>query len=194
MALCLVALPLWPACRHPAAGHDQVSAAKKTCLDQSLQSGRMGDFRLSEKSSLRIPHQFTFTNRDSVLKIEVFPNLDREAAETLLQDAIMGVHALYANALSPYPGDISHRIESNPKFRPQFFTRTVGGVTFSYFVLFANERLGYGATADDLVRYRSLVGWLHCGPSGNFYKVRLFKPLTTENRELEELFLSLRCP
>jgi hypothetical protein len=185
---------LLAACRHTPARHGEPDRAAPRSLEHALGAGQVKDFRLAEKIVGRATTQFTLTNADSVLKVEVFSGLDKEAAETLLQDGIMSLQALYANALSPYPGDISHRIESSPELRPRFLSRTLRGATYSYFLLFTNERLAYGASSQESARYRSLLGWFHCEPAGNFYKVRIFKPLASAPQDLEELFLGLGCP
>jgi hypothetical protein len=190
----LLAVVLFSACRHVSGESVQAKGRTPLSLQQALNLGRVDGYLLAERSAGRASMLFTLTNRERTMKIELFPDLEAEAARAIVQDGIMSLQALYANALSPYPGDISHRLEASPKFRPQFFTNTVGNVTYSYFLLFANERLSYGATAEDLVRYKSLLGWFHCGPAGNLYKVRLFVPLTTESRELEEFLVGLCCP
>jgi hypothetical protein len=103
------------------------------------------------------------------------------------------LQALYANALSPYPGDISHRMVAREKFRPRFFTKEADGNSHQYFLLFASERQGYGVTSEDSVRFKSLLGWFYCAGERRFCKVRYFAPLTTSDSELVRLFLSLGC-
>ena len=112
----------------------------------------------------------------------------------MLEDGIMGVQALYANALSPYPGDISKEVVSDGRFRPQLVRTNRNGQPRDYVLLFANDRLGYGATTADAARYRSLLGWFYCERTDVFYKVRCFIPLTERKEELETFFLSLSCP
>jgi len=135
----------------------------------------------------------TLTNHHSVAKIEVLEHIDAADVETLLQDGIMGIQALYANALSPYPGDISNQVTTDPSFRPCLFRATNAPLAYTYFVLYANDRFGYGATTKDSVKFKSLMGWLYCSSRQEFFKVRLFVPPTTDDRELEALFTSLRC-
>jgi hypothetical protein len=136
---------------------------------------------------------YTFTNAASVSKIEVLEQIEAPDASVLVQDGVMGIQALYANALSPYPGDISNQVTGDPAYRPRFFQVTNATVSFTYFLLYANERLGYGATTKDSVKYKSLLGWFHCANRKEFFKVRLFVPLATSDRDLEALLFSLRC-
>ncbi len=137
---------------------------------------------------------YTFTNGTSVSKIEVLEQIEPSDAATLMQDGVMGIQALYANALSPYPGDISNKVETDPAYRPRLIQVTNDAVPFTCFLLYANDRLGYGATTKDSVKFKSLMGWLYCAARKEFLKVKLFVPLAMSDRDLEALFFSLRCP
>ena len=137
---------------------------------------------------------YTFTNGTSVSKIEVLEQIEPPDAATLMQDGVMGIQALYANALSPYPGDLSNKVETDPAYRPRLLQLTNDAVPFTCFLLYANDRLGYGATTKDSVKYKSLMGWLYCAARKEFFKVKMFVPLAMSDRELEAMFFSLRCP
>jgi hypothetical protein len=137
---------------------------------------------------------YTFTNGTSVSKIEVLERIESSDANLLIRDGVMGIQALYANALSPYPGDISNKVETDPAYRPRLVQVTNAALISTYFLLFANDRLGYGATTKDSVKFKSLVGWFHCATRLEFFKVKVFVPLSISDRDLEAIFLSLRCP
>jgi len=151
-------------------------------------------FHTSEIQSRRFSTEMTFTNAERVVKIEIIPELDQEGAQTLLNDSIMGVQALYANALSPYPGDISRQVVSDRRFSPELVRTNWGSGARQYMLLFANDRLGYGAVTADVVKYRSLLGWTYCDRARIFYKVRYFAPLNARREELENFFRLLECP
>ena len=137
---------------------------------------------------------YTFTNGTSVAKIEVLEHIEPPDAGVLIQDGVMGIQALYANALSPYPGDISNKVASDPAYRPRLVQVTNAAIRSTYFLLYANDRFGYGATTKDSVKFKSLVGWFHCAARKEFFKVKLFAPLTIGDRDIEAMFFSLRCP
>jgi len=158
-----------------------------------LKSPRLRDFTLTETDKGRSSTRYTLSAKERVLKIEVMRDVDKEAAEALRNDGIMGLEALYAHALSPYPGDISNTVVGDAQFRPKFFRKEIGQTTYSYYLLFANQRMGYGATTADSVKFKSLMGWIYCDASKEFYKVKYFLPLEAATSELERLFLSLLC-
>ena len=135
----------------------------------------------------------TFTNQTSISRIEVLEQIEPADAKVLMQDGVMGIQALYANALSPYPGDISNKVTTDPAYRPRFVQATNSANQFAYFILYANDRLGYGAATKDAVKFKSLAGWFYCSARKEFFKVKLFVPMTANDRDLEAAFLSLRC-
>jgi hypothetical protein len=61
-------------------------------------------------------------------------------------------------------------------------------------LLFANDRLGHGASTAEAAKSRSLPGWLCCEKAQKLCKLKMFIPAEEGERALEELFLSLRCP
>lgn len=159
-----------------------------------LSSPRLASYRQAEVQERRFSTEITLTNRDDIIKIEVIPNLDRAGAQQLTDEGMMNIEALYANALSPYPGDISNTIVSDSRYRPQRLRANRDGIPLDYFLLYANQRLGYGAATADTVKYRALLGWIYCEQAGRLYKVRCFMPLMTPPEEMKALFLSLVCP
>lgn len=157
-------------------------------------SEQLKPFALADQVSRRFSTEYTLTNGPRILKIEAVPNLDRENAERLVQESLMNVEALYASALSPYPGDISRQVVPDTRYQPEFVRTNLHGLTYRYYLVYANERLGYGAVTPDVVKYRSLVGWLYCEPSQTLFKIRYYIPLPTPRSELESLLLSCTCP
>lgn len=157
-------------------------------------SKALAAFHFVDAHQRRISTELTFTNGPQLLKIEFVPDLGREGAKIMLDDGVMGVQALYANALSPYPGDISREVVTDTRYLPTLIRTNWNGRASAYALLYANDRFGYGAMAADAVRYRALVGWFYCEKTDVFYKVRCFLPLTSRREELEALFLSLDCP
>ena len=135
---------------------------------------------------------YTLTNGNWTAKLDVYDHTELRDAETLIEDGILGIEALYANALSPYPGDLSSQVSGDPRFRPRLVTNNVPPAK-RHFVLYANGRLGYGASTADALRFKSLLGWIYCPREKELWKIRLFAPLTTPDPELDSLFRALRC-
>jgi hypothetical protein len=178
----------------PASPADAAAKPAAPAIAPLLRSKELAAFQLSDEVKRRFSTEYTFTNRERVLKLEVVSHIDRDNAEVLLKEGVMNVEALYANALSPYPGDISKQVVSDARFHPQFVRTNLNQLTYQYYLVFANERLGYGAVTPDVVKYRSLVGWLYCETAQTLYKLRYFAPLSTPRADLETFFQSFTCP
>ena len=129
------------------------------------------------------------------LRVSVTPNVSAEAAAQLQAEGVLALEALYADALSAYPGDVSKRIVAEDRFRPELRRVKVGGVERPYFRLFATERFGYGSsTTEANAAYRSLLGWVYCARSRRLYKVRLFVAAAAAvNELLDAVFESALC-
>jgi|KBSSwiStaDraftv2_1062776.scaffolds.fasta_scaffold218745_2 hypothetical protein len=185
----------------PALSSPNGRVAEKAAEENPLPAGeswpdapRLKAFRLLETIQRGASTEYVLTNAGWLVKMEIIPGLDSESAKALLDESILSVEALYANALSPYPGDISKVVVSDRRYRPQLNRSSVQGQERAYYLLHATARFGYGASTADALRYRSLLGWFFCPSGGWFYKVRCFAPRTVAPEDLEGFFNSLACP
>ncbi len=167
---------------------------KVTSSLDSLTSPHLTRFTLVDTLSRRQSRVLIYKSTDSTLKIEALPNIDEKSAKQLEESGAMGIEALYASALSPYPGDISKKIVVDEKYRPGFIKKSRNGEVGSFYILFASERFGYGAGTADTVKFKSLIGWIYCKDSRTFYRLRYFGPLDIIDRKLETFFASFSCP
>ena len=159
-----------------------------------LGSPALPGFTFAGQDVTRDSTVYTLTNSSgSVARIEVLEHIEAADAETLVQDGVMGMQALYANALSAYPGDISNKIATDPAFQPRLVHLTNSAVRYTYMLLYANDRFGYGATTRDSVKYKSLIGWFFCEDRKEFFKVKLFAAPSQPDNSLERTLTSLRC-
>ena len=158
-----------------------------------LHSPELVRLSLTGSHKRRLSTLYTYESAGEILKIKVVPNVDAESARILAESGIMGIEALHAGELSPYPGDISKRILRNQAYRPRL--RKIPGPEGErvFYLLHANERLGFGAATPEGIRYRALIGWFYCESSSTWFQLKYFAPLATENDALERLFLSFTC-
>ncbi|MBI4584999.1 MAG: hypothetical protein HY717_13385 [Planctomycetes bacterium] len=132
-----------------------------------------------------------FANGERHLKIEHLP-VDAESAKTLIEEEVFAMEALHANALSPYPGDLSKEIAFPEKFKPRFRESDRGGIHRAWFLLHASARFGLGVSAADVVKYKALVGFFYSPEEGLFFTVKYFAPPAEADEEMEKVFFSLR--
>ena len=164
-----------------------------TISPATLTTPYLTQFSLVETFQKRRSKVFVYESSQSTLKIETIPEIDTEAAKKLEESGIVGIEALYASALSPYPGDISKEIVVDERYHPRFVRKAVNGRIGSFYILFASKRFGLGAGTADTVRYKALVGWIYCEDSRDFYRLKYFGPLDAGDDELEALFASCSC-
>ncbi|MDP8219115.1 MAG: hypothetical protein P9M03_10360 [Candidatus Theseobacter exili] len=183
---CLIILLVYSACCLSVLWADNIP-------EINLRSDRLSGFVLEKHNTVRERELYTFVSDDMIVKIEVIAGIDKESAETLIGNEIIGVKALYDNALSPYPGDISNRIVFNEKFRPVLKTINNKAVEYKYFLLFSNKRFGLGVGSDDLVEYKHLLGWFYCSEFSELHTVRCFISDAHSFSVIEDFFLGLTC-
>jgi hypothetical protein len=151
-------------------------------------------FALDDRIDRRFSTLYVLSRGPLVVKLERFRGIDATGAQSLVDEGQMGLEALYARALSPYPGDLSHKLVARKEYRPRYREVERAGTRYRYYLLYATRRLGYGAVTPEAAKVRALLGWLHCPSTRSFFKVRMYVPVERPHAELEEVFLSLRCP
>lgn len=190
----LVGVALWlQACQTPADPSPRATQTPEATL--GLAGPSLDSYELIETISRGLATLTIYTNLvhpDHVLKIETIQGIRAEDAKALVKDGVMGVEALYAQALSPYPEDLSRKIVSNPAFNPRLI-QPADKDAFPYILLYANDRMGYGATSREAIRYKSLVGWHYCPATESLHKVRFFHSLETPDTKLQEAFRAIEC-
>lgn len=150
-------------------------------------------FALVEERQDRFSKRETFIKDDRILRLETIADLDPDSAATLMREGALGIQALYANALSDYPDDLSQKVATPPRFRPVFVETVSGEVPRAYFLLYATDRLTVGAASDDTATKRALLGWVYCKDDQALYRIEVFAPRETEPKDLEDFFLTLSC-
>lgn len=165
------------------------------CDGIGISSEKLKGFRMIKKMSQRESEIYVFENdsEKAFLQIEKIEQINRKSAGILIQDKIVSVQAIYANAFSAYPGEVSNKIVCNDSFKPVYSERTMGDIFYRYYLLYSTERFGLGACSEDIVRYKHLLGWMYCPQMQRLYSVKYFMPLNNDFAELEQLFLSLSC-
>lgn len=127
------------------------------------------------------------------IDITRFKGIDEASAYTLMDEQITAVQALYENALSAYPGEVSNRIVCSEAFQPRYFEKVQKGAVYKYFLLYSTERFGLGACTKDSIAYQHLLGWLYCSQQEGLYVIRYFIPQGGGEDGMEQDFLSLSC-
>ena len=106
---------------------------------------------------------------------------------------ISAFDALYADAPSPYPGEVSNKIVCNDQFKPVYREEITDHASYKYFLLHSTERFGLGACTEDAIKYKHLIGWMYCPQKNMLFIIKYFTPLNNAFDDLEKIFLSFSC-
>jgi hypothetical protein len=153
-----------------------------------LKSYSLEEYNLQTDSEI-----FILRSKGRHLRIEKIMGIDEASARILSEDEIFSIKALYANILSPYPGEVSHQIVCNPQYQPQYFSYQNEQMRWEYVFLYSTDRFGLGACHEDILGYRHIIAWILCREKETLYIVRYYAPVTSSFEEMEKEILSLRC-
>lgn len=119
-----------------------------------------------------------FKKGNNQLKIDVWLHTEQPEAESIIKSHTIRMYTLYENAVSPYPGEISNAISCAQEYRPTYTIKQAGARETHFFTGYANDRLAFGACADDLIANRAAVAMFYCGEQKRLYKLELFFPIS----------------
>lgn len=174
---------------------EKILSSRDVLLDLGLLSDKLEKFEIDEYffDEHEIATKVTLRDSKNIFKIEAITDIDIKSADILINDKILTIKALYGNALSPYPGEISNELICNEKFMPEFNTKKTDRLSYSYFILFANDRFTYGACSEDLIEYKSILAWTYCDEKNIFYQFELFSSIESFSESNLELITSFSC-
>ena len=76
------------------------------------------------------------SEKKDLMRVEVKSKVEENEAEKYIEVEIARMKALFQNAASPYPGEISDEIECSEEFKPVLKTTKQTNVKMSYFSRF----------------------------------------------------------
>jgi hypothetical protein len=161
--------------------------------DNSFNLGISKDFieKFKWKQSSYTHDSVTFTgnNENSIIQIKVLKDINLEKANTYISDKMFMINSLFRGVSSPYPGALSNRIECPEEFKPVKLTNK----HFDYYIVYASSRFTYGVCSWDLIKYQSIIYFLHCNEEESLYYIKLFISTDKEISDYEKMLTSLKC-
>jgi len=124
-----------------------------------------------------------------ILKIKRMDDYTLEMSQQYILDKIFVINSLFREIHSPYPGELSNRIECPDEFKPE----KKSNMPFDYYIIYSTERLNYGACSYDLIKYKSINYFLYCNKQNEFYHVELFIPFIQNISVYEDSVKNLKC-
>lgn len=110
---------------------------------------------------------------NDLLRVDITSSVAKEQANRLIQTRIAKMKALFENATSPYPGEISDEIVCDKRFKPTFTSEGINGIPVSYFTGYLNSRLTYGACTEDQAVNKGIMTLFYCPAQRKVYQLEL---------------------
>ncbi|MFZ5845498.1 MAG: hypothetical protein ACOY0S_03465 [Patescibacteria group bacterium] len=136
------------------------------------------------------------TRDQDLLRAEVHSQVSSSQASQDVQAQITRMQALFAKAVSPYPGEISQEIVCGQKFTPEFKTYEKDGLLISYFNGYLNSRLVFGACTEDQAIYRGYFALFYCPKQKQLFQLEIIAPTHNFNKspqKYNQILESIRC-
>lgn len=130
--------------------------------------------------------------RNNTIRADLWMNISQEEAEVVIKNYTIKMYTIYEKAVSPYPGEVSNAISCDQQYRPKYSTEKNNEREKHVFVGYANERLVFGACADDIITKRAAVVMFYCEPQKRLYKFELFSPVKNSIEEFNKETNSLK--
>lgn len=153
------------------------------------------DFRLKEtyEENNNI-FRALFEKKDELLRVEVKSNIASNNVENIIKAETVRMKTLFANATSPYPGEVSNEIVCSKEFVPQYEETEVNGVKISYFTGYLNQRLVFGACTPDQTANRGVLALFYCPKNKQLFQVELIWPADKFNQDIaNQNISSIKC-
>ena len=146
-------------------------------------------FRLKGISETFDSTTFTGEYDNLFIKVNIFKNISQEKSNIYISDKIVLINSLFREINSPYPGQLSNRIECPEEFKPL----KISNYPFDYYVIYASSRYTYGVCSSELIEYRGILYFLYCDKPKNLYQIKLFIPIDQDILVYEKFLKSVRC-
>lgn len=164
---------------------------------QCLSMIGLDEFKLREtyENSLST-YRALLANNSDLLRVEVRSDLNPDEAANLITGQTVRMKTLFADAVAPYPGEITNEISCDSKFKPVYTEEKIYGIDISSFTGYLNDRLTFGACTDEQAAYRSILSLFYCPNQKKMYQVEIISPkdiFEKNEKKYREMAHSFRC-
>ncbi len=133
----------------------------------------MLNYLYTNRGSLQILF-LKFSDEGERLELKIVKNIEGEVANELISNNIVMFESIFELKRTGYPGQHTKYIECPEKFKPKYFEKYIAGDTFKYFIGFSNSNFVAGACSDDLVKYKSVYGFMYCNSTKTMIELDYF--------------------
>ena len=157
--------------------------------DFSLKSDFLDEFEILKTTENYDSKTIIGKKEDFIIKTKKVGDISLIEAENRINDKMFVINSMYRDISSPYSGTLSNRIECEDEFKP----KKIKNEPFDYYLIFATDRMTYGACSKDLIKYQAIMFFLFCEKSKNFFQIELYVPLNEDIVVFENELKDLSC-
>jgi hypothetical protein len=131
-----------------------------------------------------------------LLRANIRSGVSVSESNSHIQAQMSKIKALFENAASPYPGEISDEIECSDEYKPDFSLENINGVEVSYFTGYLNSRLILGACTEDQIVYKEIFALFYCPKQQQLFQIELIAPkdvFGADEVKYQKMLHSLDC-
>lgn len=125
-----------------------------------------------------------------VIKIEAITNINPDSAQRYIGEKQSMIDSLYKRIPSPYPGMVSKIIECPDQFKPKTENIEVEGEEICVYLLSSTPRFTYGASVEELIKYRGALAHIYRKTKKTLYQIEIFIPKQSFNEKAVLTLLS----
>lgn len=139
--------------------------------------------------------QALYHRNNDVAQVNIQRGIPESEAQGLIEHKVASITSLYEKRFVAYPDVISNEIVCADSFKPIVNNSENNGAKIRYLTGLATKRLTFGACADDLIFYKSLVAWYWCAGSNSLIQLELMIPKESPEAELtiQRTIQSISC-
>lgn len=137
----------------------------------------------------RFENKFFAENEGEIIKVKILNDLGTKEAEEYTTSQTVMLRGLFEPQLPPYPEFLTQQNACGNQYLPVKKESQFG----DFYVLFANNRFGYGVCSDDLIKYRAGKGFFYCQSKKTVIELEYFIDVGESSNKIEKLMNSFRC-
>ena len=163
-----------------------------TCIKSPL----INKYSLSEKyEDSKVVFRALYIYKDTFIRVNIVSNIEKTNAQKEIDSRVVKMQNLFANAASPYPGEISDTVVCTEEFKPILKTFKLDNEDYPYFTGYLNNRLVFGSCVEDQLKHEGLLGIFYCPTQRKLYQIEYIRPKnqTSDKNEFLNFISSISC-
>lgn len=133
-----------------------------------------------------------YDNTNERIRLNKMTDIDEAFSRELVSDKVTQFKSLFEVQRTGYPGQYTRYIECPEEFKPKFFEEEFNEGFFQYFIGYANSNYAAGACAEDLIKFKSIYGFLYCNSKKTLIEIQYFLAMN-QSEQITKFLEKISC-